>query len=121
MHCAAQISPTPLRSATHAHVPQPAATSTAATAYEATRQLQLRTDGGRERRRLTSVRLTVQLLLPPLLCAYRRRPRRPPFLRVLSVGMGVTSSAGPREQGVDRGGTRTSAVKIQLGMAVGGK
>lgn len=24
--------------------------------------------------------------------AYRRRPRRPPFLRVLSVGIGVTSS-----------------------------
>ncbi len=28
-----------------------------------------------------------------MLILYRRRPRRPPFLRVLSVGMGVTSSA----------------------------
>lgn len=28
---------------------------------------------------------------------YRRRPRRPPFLRVLSEGMGVTSSAGRRK------------------------
>lgn len=27
-------------------------------------------------------------------CIYRRRPRRPPLRRVLSVGMGVTSSAG---------------------------
>merc|ERR1712175_9305 len=29
------------------------------------------------------------------LCAQRRRPRRPPFLRVLSVGTGVTSSILP--------------------------
>eukprot|EP00958_Prasinococcus_capsulatus_P004954 scaffold463_cov351-Prasinococcus_capsulatus_cf.AAC.9 len=27
---------------------------------------------------------------------YNRRPRRPPFLRVLSVGVGVTSSARPQ-------------------------
>lgn len=33
-----------------------------------------------------------------LLGAYRRRPRRPPLRRVLSVGMGVTSSANRRGQ-----------------------
>jgi hypothetical protein len=30
--------------------------------------------------------------------AYKRRPRRPPFLRVESVGMGVTSSAQQQQQ-----------------------
>ncbi len=38
----------------------------------------------------------------PVQKIYRRRPRRPPFLRVLSVGMGVTSSV--ETQGETKGG-----------------
>lgn len=40
---------------------------------------------------------------------YRRRPRRPPFLRVLSVGMGVTSSAQ------NRSAVRELSVRVALG------
>lgn len=36
--------------------------------------------------------MCLSLTHQPRFIAYKRRPRRPPFLRVLSVGMGVTSS-----------------------------
>ena len=42
--------------------------------------------------------MTQQLNIAPHIndiSIYRRRPRRPPFLLVLSVGMGVTSSIRP--------------------------